>query len=176
MVMTVYYSDSSSRAINILGDETEIKALRAEWSDAKARAEADSFFTLLESEQPLEGIAGKRLKAPQDRDQLPQFLKSREHTKQAVKKGKFRYRPTLVGGCISVAACNKGAGVLASACISCENAVFLPGSRAALEQTKEFYEAQLAEGAPKRARQEYEANIKQIDRFLQRLIESEEAI
>ncbi|ERB64128.1 hypothetical protein N779_17195 [Vibrio coralliilyticus OCN008] len=175
MVMTVYYSDSSSRAINILGDETEIKALRSEWSDAKARAEADSFFTLLESEQLLEGIAGKRLKAQKDRDELPQFLKSREYTKQAVKKGKFRYRPTLVGGCVSVAACNKGAGVLASACISCENAVFLPGSRAALEQTKEFYEAQLAEGAPKRARQEYEANIKQIDRFLQRLIESEEA-
>ncbi|AXN31992.1 hypothetical protein ADU60_10840 [Vibrio coralliilyticus] len=174
MVMTVYYSDSNSRAINVLGDETEIKALRAEWSDAKARAEADSFFALLESEQPLEGIAGKRLKAQKDRDELPQFLKSREYTKQAVKKGKFRYRPTLVGGCVSVAACNKGAGVLASACISCENAVFLPGSRAALEQTKEFYEAQLVEGAPKRARQEYEANIKQIDRFLQRLIESEE--
>ncbi|MFW1483244.1 hypothetical protein ACEV9B_13500 [Vibrio parahaemolyticus] len=174
MVMTVYYSDSNSRAINILGDETEIKALRAEWSDAKARAEADSFLTLLESEQPLEGIAGKRLKAQKDRDELPQFLKNRKDTKQAVKKGKFRYRPTLVGGCVSVAACNKGAGVLASACISCENAVFLPGSRAALEQTKEFYEAQLAEGAPKRARQEYEANIKQIDRFLQRLIESEE--
>ena len=174
MVLTVYYSDSNSRAIDILGDETEIKALRAEWVDAKARAEADSFFTLIESKQPLEGIAGKRLKAQMDRNELPLFLKNREHTKQAVKKGKFRYRPTLVGGCVSVAACNKGAGVLASACISCESAVFLTGSRAALEQTKEFYEAQLAEGAPKRAQQEYEANIKQIDRFLQRLIESEE--
>ena len=73
-----------------------------------------------------------------------------------------------------MAACNKGAGVLASACISCENAVFLPGSRAALEQTKAFYEDQLAEGAPKRARQEYEANIKHIDSFLQRLVETEE--
>lgn len=174
MVMTVYYSDSNSRAINILGDEIEIKALRAEWSDAKARAEADSFYTLLEREQPLEGIAGKRLRAQKDRDELPQFLKNREDTKQAVKNGKFRYRSTLVGGCVSVAACNKGAGVLASACISCENAVFLPGSRAALEQTKEFYEAQLAKGAPKRARQEYKDNIKQIDRFLLRLIESEE--
>ena len=174
MVMTVYYSDSNSRAINILGDEAEIKSLRAEWSDAKARAEADSIYTLLESEQPLEGIAGRRLKAQKDRDELPMFLESRELTKQAVKKGKFRYRPTLVGGCISVAACNKGAGVLASACISCENAVFLPGSRAALEQTKAFYEDQLAEGAPKRARQEYEANIKHIDSFLQRLVETEE--
>ncbi len=174
MVMTVYYSDSNSRAINILGDEAEIKSLRAEWSDAKARAEADSIYTLLESNQPLEGIAGRRLKAQKDRDELPMFLESRASTKQAVKKGKFRYRPTLVGGCISVAACNKGAGVLASACISCENAVFLPGSRAALEQTKEFYEAQLAEGAPKRARQEYETNIKHIDSFLQRLVETEE--
>ena len=172
MVMTVYYSDSNSRAINILGDEAEIKSLRAEWADAKARAEADNICTLLESDQPLEGIAGKRLNAQKDRNELPLFLKNRESTKQAVKKGKFRYRPTLVGGCISVEACNKGAGVLASACISCENAVFLSGSRAALEQTKEFYEAQLAEGAPKRARQEYETNIKQIDRFLMRLVET----
>ncbi len=174
MAMTVYYSDSNSRAINILGDEAEIKSLRAEWSDAKARAEADNICILLESEQPLEGIAGKRLNAQKDRGELPLFLKNRESTKQAVKNGKFRYRPTLVGGCVSVEACNKGAGVLASACISCENAVFLPGSKAALEQTKEFYEAQLAEGVPKRARLEYEANIKQIDRFLQRLVETEE--
>ncbi|MDP2524308.1 hypothetical protein Q8W30_17220 [Neptunomonas phycophila] len=174
MVMTVYYSDSNSRAINILGDDAEIKSLRAEWSDAKARVEADSIYTLLESDQPLEGIAGRRLKAQKDRNELPHFFESRASTKQAVKKGKFRYRPTLVGGCISVAACNKGAGVLASACISCENAVFLPGSRAALEQTKEFYEAQLAEGTPKRARLEYETNIKHIDSFLQRLVETEE--
>lgn len=174
MMMAVYYSDSNSRAINILGDEAEIKSLRAEWADAKARVEADSICRLLESEQPLEGIAGRRLKAQKDRGELPQFLKNRKSTKQAVKKGKFRYRPTLVGGCVSVAACNKGAGVLASACISCENAVFLPGSRAALEQTKEFYEAQLAEGAPKRARQEYEINIRQIDRYLQRIIETQE--
>lgn len=174
MVMTVYYSDSNSRAINILGDDAEIKSLRAEWLDAKARTEADSIYTLLESSQPLEGIAGRRLKAQKDRNELPHFFESRASTKQAVKKGKFRYRPTLVGGCISVAACNKGAGVLASACISCENAVFLPGSRAALEQTKEFYEAQLAEGTPKRARLEYETNIKHIDSFLQRLVETEE--
>ena len=176
MVMTVYYSDSNSRAINILGDESEIKSLRAEWSDSKARAEADNIYKLLESVQPLEGIAGRRLETQRDKDELPMFLANRESTKQAVKKGKFRYRPTLVGGCISVAACNKGAGVLASACISCENAVFLPGSRAALEQTKEFYEAQLAEGAPKRARQEYETNIKHIDSFLQRLVEKRSSL
>lgn len=71
-------------------------------------------------------------------------------------------------------ACNKSAGVLAFACISCEDAIFLPGSRAALEQTKEFYEAQLVESAPKRSRQEYETNIKYIDSFLQRLFETEE--
>lgn len=174
MVMTVYYSDSSSRAINILGDEAEAKSLRAEWSEAKARNEADSIYSLLESEQPLEGIAGKKLKVQKARGELPQFLKNRETTKRAVKDGKFRYRPTLVGGCVSVTDCNKGAGVLASACINCENAVFLPGSRVALEQTKEFYEVQLAAGAPKRARQEYETNIKQIDRYLQRLVEKYE--
>ena len=174
MVMTVYYSDSSSRAINILGDEAEAKSLRAEWSEAKARNEADSIYSLLESEQPLEGIAGKKLKVQKARGELPQFLKNRETTKRAVKDGKFRYQPTLVGGCVSVADCNKGAGVLASACINCENAVFLPGSRVALEQTKEFYEVQLAAGAPKRARQEYETNIKQIDRYLKRLVEKYE--
>ena len=68
----------------------------------------------------------------------------------------------------------EGAGVLASACISCANAIFLPGSRAALEQTKEFYEALLAEDALKHARQEYEINIKRIDSFLQKLVETEE--
>jgi integrase len=174
MMMTVYYSDSNSRAINILGNEAEVKAMQAEWADAKARVEADNLYKLLESDQPLAGIAGKRLRSQKDRGELPQFLESRTSTKQAVKKGKFRYRPTLVGGCVSVVPCNKGAGVLASACISCENAVFLPGSRAALEQTKEFYEAELAEGAPKRARQEYETNIKQIDSFLQSLVETVE--
>ncbi len=173
MVMTVYYSDSNSRAVNILGNEKEVKALRAEWSDAKARAEADEIHTLLKGDTLLEGMAGKKLSAQKHCNELPLFLNNRESTKQAVKKGKFRYRPTLVGGCVSVSACNKGAGVLASACISCENAVFLPGSRAALEQTKEFYEAQLKEGAPNRARKEYEENIKHIDRFLLRLVEKE---
>ncbi len=174
MVMTVYYSDSNSRAVNILGNEAEVKALRAEWADAKARVEADDLYKLLESGQPLAGSAGKRLRAQQARVELPDFLESRKMTKQAVKNGKIRYRPTLVGGCMSVKPCNKGAGVLASACISCEDSVFLPGSKAALEQTKEFYEAELAEGAPKRARQEYKANIKKIDSFMQNLIETVE--
>jgi len=172
MVMTVYYADSNSRTNNILGNEAEVKALRAEWIEAKARVESDDLNNLLESGQPLAGVAGKKLRTQQAKGELPKFLENRKSTKQAVKKGKFRYRPTLVGGCVSVAPCNKGAGVLASACISCENAVFLPGSKAALEQTKEFYENQLAEGAPKRARQEYEANIKNIDSFLKVLVET----
>ena len=75
---------------------------------------------------------------------------------------------------MSVKPCNKGAGVLASACISCENAVFLPGSKAALEQTKEFYERELTIGAPRRARKEYELNIRKIDSFLNNLIETTE--
>ncbi|WP_417667266.1 hypothetical protein [Pseudidiomarina sp.] len=174
MVMTAYYSNSSSRAINILGDELEVKALRAEWAEAKARAEADDLFHLLDNGQPLAGSAGKKLRAQQAKGQLPDFLESRKTTKQAVKNGKIRYRPTLVGGCMSVKPCNKGAGVLASACISCENAVFLPGSKVALEQTKEFYEAELVGDIPKRARQEYEANVRQIDIFLQNLVESTE--
>ncbi|AXN29767.1 hypothetical protein DVV14_00025 [Vibrio coralliilyticus] len=64
------------------------------------RAEADSFFALLESEQPLEGIAGKRLKAQKDRDELPQFLKSREYTKQAVKRENFAIVLHWLGMCI----------------------------------------------------------------------------
>jgi len=75
---------------------------------------------------------------------------------------------------MSIKPCNKGAGVLASACISCENAVFLPGSRAALEQTKDFYEAQLVTNTPKRAREEYESNIKKINSFLKNLVETTE--
>ena len=174
LVMTVYYSDSNSRAVNILGDELEVKALREEWSDAKARVEADDLFNLIESETLLAGSAGKRLRAQQARGDLPNFLDSRKLTNQAVKNGKIRYRQTLVGGCMSIRPCNKGAGVLASACISCENAVFLPGSKAALEETKAFYQGELAEGVPKRARQEYEENVRKIDVFLQNLIEATE--
>lgn len=67
--------------------------------------------------------------------------------------------------------CNRGAGVLASACVSCENAVFLPGSREALLQTKEFYQDQLKMKLPSRARQEYELNIRKIDSFMLSLVE-----
>jgi integrase len=174
MLMTVYYADSNSRVINILGNRKDIKALRSEWIDAKASVEADNLYKLLESDQPLAGVAGKKLRLHQAKGDIPKYFENRRSTKQAVKEGKIRYRPTLVGGCISIAPCNKGAGVLASACISCENAVFLPGSKAALEQTRDFYEAQLAEGAPKRARQEYETNIKNIDSFLNVLVETME--
>ncbi|MGP9555618.1 MULTISPECIES: hypothetical protein [unclassified Halomonas] len=174
MVMTAYYSNSSSRAINILGNGLEVKALRAEWAEAKARAEADDLFHLLENGLPLAGSAGKKLRTQQTKGQLPSFLESRKTTTQAVKNGKIRYRPTLVGGCMSLKPCNKGAGVLASACISCENSVFLPGSKIALEQTKEFYKLELAGVIPKRARQEYEENVRQIDIFLQNLVESVE--
>ncbi|MGP9687193.1 hypothetical protein [Halomonas sp. AOP25-F1-15] len=174
MVMTAYYSNSSSRAINILGNGLEVKGLRAEWAEAKARAEADDLFHLLESGLPLAGSAGKKLRSQQAKKELPRFLESRKTTKQAVKNGKIRYRPTLVGGCMSMKPCNKGAGVLASACISCEDAVFLPGSKIALEQTKEFYEMELAGDIPRRARQEYELNIRKINIFLQNLIESTE--
>ncbi len=174
MVMTVYYSESNSRAMNILGDEPEVKALRSEWGEAKARVEADELYQLIQSGQPLAGAAGKKIKLQQSRGDLPYYFEDRKVTKQFVKNGKIRYRPTLVGGCMSVKPCNKGAGVLASACISCESAVFLPGSKAALEQTKEFYEAELRQGVPKRARQEYENNIKQIDSFLNNLVETME--
>lgn len=174
MVMTTYYSDSNSRAINILGDDLEVKALRAEWVDAKARIEADELHHLLDSNQPLAGSAGKKLMAQKVKSELPKFLDNRKNTKQAVKNGRIRYRPTLVGGCMSIKPCNKGAGVLASACVSCENAVFLPGSRAALEQTKDFYEAQLVTNTPKRAREEYESNIKKINSFLKNLVETTE--
>ncbi len=174
MVMTTYYSDSSSRAIDILGDGPEVKALRSEWIDAKSRIEGDDLYQILGSNQPLAGSAGKKLMAQKSNGELPLFLESRKDTKKAVKNGKIRYRPTLVGGCMSVKPCNKGAGVLASACISCENAVFLPGSKAALEQTKEFYERELAIGAPRRARKEYELNIRKIDSFLNNLIETTE--
>lgn len=172
MVMTVYYADASSRAVNLLGDTVEIKAMQAEWLDAKARVEADDLHELLRSDQLLAGSAGKVLRSQQARGSLPAFLDSRKMTKQAVRNGKVRYRSTLVGGCMSVKPCNKGAGVLASACISCESSVFLPGSKVALEQTKGFYEAQLAEGGPKLARKEYEENIKKIDSFLNNLIEA----
>lgn len=171
MVMTVYYSDSNSRAKNLLGDDTSALAMRAEWDEAKAHFESDEIHQLLESNLPLTGSAGKKLKILQARNQLPTFFESRQATKLAVKKGKIRYRTTMVGGCMSLKPCNKGAGVLASACVSCENAVFLPGSRVALEQTKEFYQVELAKGGPLRARLEYQENIRNIEVFLQNLVE-----
>lgn len=171
MMMTVYYSDSSSRAVNILGDGPEKKSICSEWLDAKARVESDDLHELLNNNLPLAGSAGKRLRNLQVKKELPTFLDSRKQTKKAVKNGKIRYRSTLVGGCMSIAPCNKGAGVLASACISCEHAVFLPGSKVALEQTKEFYASQIEKGVPTRVSQEYFVNIKKIDSFLENLTE-----
>lgn len=170
MVMTVYYTDSNSRAVNILGDGPEVLAMKKEWQDAKARVESDNLYELLDSGVTLAGAAGKSLQIKRSNNQLPKFLENREYTKKAVKNGKISYRTTLVGGCMSLKSCDKGAGILASACISCENAVFLPESRSSLLQTKDFYKSQLTLDIPKRVQREYETSIKQIDSFLSVLV------
>ena len=170
MIMTVYYTDSNSRAVNILGDGSEVKAMRKEWQDAKARVESDNLHELLDSGVTLAGAAGKSLQIKRVESKLPKFLENRRDTKKAVKNGKIRYRTTLVGGCMSLEPCDKGAGILASACISCENAVFLPESRSSLLQTKSFYESQLTLDIPKRVHREYETSIKQIDSLLSVLV------
>lgn len=170
MVMTVYYSNSNSRAINILGDGAEVKAMKKEWQDAQSRTESDDLYKVLKREVILTGAAGKGLQSKKSDNKLPKFLGSRKETKKAIKNGKIRYRSTLVGGCMSITPCDKGAGILASACISCENAVFLPESQSSLLQTKEFYESQISLEIPKRVRHEYETSIKKIDSFLSVLI------
>lgn len=170
MVMTVYYTDSNSRAINILGNGPEVIAIQKEWQDAQARVESDNLHELLNSGVTLAGAAGKSLQTKRSNSQLPKFLENREHTKKAVKNGKISYRTTLVGGCMSIKPCDKGAGILASACISCENAVFLPESRSSLLQTKDFYESQLTLDIPKRVHHEYETSIKKIDSLLSVLV------
>ncbi|WP_296404216.1 hypothetical protein [Psychrobacter sp.] len=170
MVMTAYYTDSNSRAINILGDGSEIEAMRKEWQDAKARAESDNLHGLLNSDVTLAGAAGKSLHTKKVQSKLPRYLENRRNTKKAVKNGKIRYRTTLVGGCMSLKPCDKGAGVLASACISCVNAVFLPESTSSLLQTKKFYESQITLDIPKRVHREYETSIKQIDSLLSVLV------
>lgn len=172
MVMTVYYADSNSRAIDILSNKDGVHALKMEWLDARARVEADHLYDLVNSNTPLSGVAGKKLSIQKIKKELPEFLTSRKETVKAVKNGKIRYRPTLVGGCMSPKPCNKGAGVLASACVNCENAVFLPGSIESLKQTKEFYQDQLQTTLPSRARNEYELNIKRIDSFMQNIVET----
>lgn len=170
MIMTVYYTDSNSRAINILEDGPEVKAMRKEWQDAKARVESDNLHKLLDSGVTLAGAAGKSLQMKRLENKLPKFLENRRDTKKAVKNGKIRYRTTLVGGCMSLRPCDKGAGILASACISCENGVFLPESRSSLLQTKSFYESQLTLDIPKRVHREYETSIKKIDSLLSVLV------
>lgn len=172
MIMTAYYANSNSRAIDILSNESGIKALRAEWNDAKAYLESEFLHEALGDNVPLAGAAGKKLQNQKVAKELPIFLVNRKDTVQAIKNGKIRYRPTLVGGCMSHKPCNKGAGVLASACVSCENAVFLSGSKTALEQTKAFYETQLQQNIPVRARAEYVENIRKIDSFIKHLNES----
>lgn len=174
MIMTVYYTDSNSRSINILGDEPEVKTIRSEWIEAKARVESDNLHKLIDSNQPLSGIAGQKIITLKSKGDLPEFFKSRQETKKAVKNGKIRYRSTLVGGCMSIKACNKSSGILASACISCENAVFLSESRKNLEQTKVFYEKELELDIPMVARLDYESNIKKIDSFINSLISKPE--
>lgn len=170
-IMTAYYADSNSRAIDILSNEVGVKALKSEWDNAKARVESDYLYEIVNSDVSLAGVAGKKLSIQKSAGTLPVFLESRRETAKAVKNGKIRYKPTMVGGCMSQKPCNKGAGVLASACVSCENAVFLPGSREALQQTKEFYQDQLKMKLPSRARQEYELNIRKIDSFMLSLVE-----
>ncbi len=170
MVMTAYYADSNSRAIDILSNKDGVNALKSEWLDARARVESDHIYDLVNSDIALSGVAGKRLSVQKLKKELPAFLTSRKETAKAVKNGKIRYRPTMVGGCMSPKPCNKGAGVLASACVSCENAVFLPSSIEALKQTKEFYQDQLQTTLPSRARNEYELNIKRIDSFMQNIV------
>lgn len=170
MVMTVYYTDSNSRAVNILGDGPEVLAIKKEWLDAKARKESDNLHKLLESGVTLAGAAGKSLQTKRSNSPLPKFLENRENTKKAIKNGKISYRTTLVGGCMSIKPCDKGAGILASACISCENAVFLPESRSSLLQTKDFYESQLTLDIPKRVHHEYDTSIKKIDSLLSVLV------
>ena len=170
MIMTVYYTDSNSRAINILGNGPEVVAMQKEWHEAQARVESDSLHRLLDSGVKLTGAAGKNLQIKRTENKLPKFLDDRNSTKKAVKNGKIRYRSTLVGGCMSIEPCNKGAGILASACISCENAVFLPESRSSLLQTKDFYKSQLALDIPKRVHHEYETSIKKIDSLLSVLV------
>lgn len=170
MIMTVYYTDSNSRAINILGNGPEVIAMKKEWQEAKARVESDNLHELLDSGVTLAGAAGKNLQKKRAENKLPKFLDDRNSTKKAVKNGKIRYRTTLVGGCMSIKPCDKGAGILASACISCENAVFLPESRSSLLQTKDFYESQLTLGISKRVHYEYETSIKKIDSLLSVLV------
>ena len=175
MVMTVYYTDSNSRAIDILGNEPEVKAIRSEWIEAKSRVESDSLHNLINSNQPLAGIAGEKITKLKTQDNLPEFFKSRKETKKAIKNGKIRYRSTLVGGCMSIKSCDKGSGILASACISCKNAVFLPDSKDTLEQTKNFYQKELELEIPIVARLDYESNIKKIDSFLNSLVSTSES-
>lgn len=141
-----------------------------EWHDAQARVESDNLHELLDSGVKLTGSAGKNLQTKRAENKLPKFLDDRNSTKKAVKNGKIRYRSTLVGGCMSIKPCDKGAGILASACISCENAVFLPESRSSLLQTKDFYESQLTLDIPKRVHHEYETSIKKIDSLLSVLV------
>lgn len=172
MVMTAYYADSHSRAIDLLSNKDGVNALKSEWLDARARVESDHLYDLVNGNTPLSGVAGKKLSHQKMKNELPVFLTSRKETAKAVKNGKIRYRPTLVGGCMSQKPCNKGAGVLASACVNCENAVFLPGSIESLKQTKEFYQDQLQTTLPNRARNEYELNVKRIDSFMQSIIET----
>lgn len=170
MIMTVYYTDSNSRAINILGNGPEVITMQKEWQEAQARVESDNLHELLDSGVKLTGAAGKNLQTKRAENKLPKFLDDRNSTKKAVKNGKIRYRSTLVGGCMSIKPCDKGAGILASACISCENAVFLPESRSSLLQTKDFYESQLTLDIPKRVHHEYETSIKKIDSLLSVLV------
>ena len=170
MIMTVYYTDSNSRAINILGNGPEVKVMQKEWQEAQARVEADNLHELLDSGVTLTGGAGKNLQTKRAENRLPIFLDNRNSTKKAVKNGKIRYRSTLVGGCMSIKPCDKGAGVLASACISCENAVFSLESKSSLLQTKDFYKSQLTLDIPKRVHHEYEVSIKKIDSLLSVLV------
>lgn len=98
--MTTYYADSNSRAIDILSNEAGVKALKSEWDDARARVESDYLYEIVNSDVSLAGVAGKKLSIQKRVGSLPVFLESRKETAKAVKNGKIRYRPTMVGVCL----------------------------------------------------------------------------
>lgn len=131
-VMTALYSENSSYAQNFLIDENgnplENGSILMSFRDAIAFNTSVRFHEqVIQSEKQLSGAIGTDIQRAINTNTLPKILQSREETQLAIKQGKFSFKETPVGGCVSKSSCPNFAIDLVLPCTSgCKHAILKP--------------------------------------------------
>lgn len=131
-VMTALYSENSSYAQNFLIDENgnplENGSILMSFRDAIAFNTSVRFHEqVIQSEKQLSGAIGTDIQRAINTNTLPKIFQSREETQLAVKQGKFSFKETPVGGCVSKSSCPNFAIDLVLPCTrGCKHAILKP--------------------------------------------------